>query len=223
VSIIEGCASNQRSIEPLILERALRKYMDGQRIEVTSLAAEHGVSRAAAYRWLGSNERLLAEVVAERVRENFNARHRDHANKHGYERVLAIVEDFLRYADDRQYFPQLGRKPQRLLKIVSSDAYPVRNVTVELFEGLLREEFVEAHVGSPVMPSVIAHAIVRILESFLYSDIFAEQHRDVDKAVQLVALLIPGSDAGPKPVRSRAGVPRQAGGQGHRHPATSER
>jgi hypothetical protein len=42
---------------------ARERYLRGQRIELTALAAEHGVSRATAYRWFGDNDRLLAEAV----------------------------------------------------------------------------------------------------------------------------------------------------------------
>jgi AcrR family transcriptional regulator len=54
-----------------ILTDARDRYMRGQRIELTALAAEHGVGRATAYRWFGDNERVLAEVLGERARKNF--------------------------------------------------------------------------------------------------------------------------------------------------------
>jgi AcrR family transcriptional regulator len=64
-----------------ILTGARDRYMRGQSIELTALAAEHGVGRATAYRWFGDNERVLAEVLGERARENFGDRIREHADR----------------------------------------------------------------------------------------------------------------------------------------------
>jgi hypothetical protein len=113
-----------------------------------------------------------------------------------------------------------------LLKIVASDVFPVRNVTIELFEELFGEELWMNTAAAAASLGVIAHAVVRILESFLYSDIVTEQQRDVDRAVQLVTLLIPEDSGRSEPARtarSRTGVPRQARGRDHDRSPTCDR
>ena len=45
--------------------RAARaQFVAGQRVDVTILARDLGLGRATIYRWFGSRERLLADVVA---------------------------------------------------------------------------------------------------------------------------------------------------------------
>ena len=46
-----------------VLERALDRYLHGHRIDVQALAAELGLGRTTIYRWFGSRERLVGEVL----------------------------------------------------------------------------------------------------------------------------------------------------------------
>src|SRR5258706_10268600 len=54
-----------------VLARATAWFVDCRRVDVQALAAECGVGRATVYRWFGSREGLLGEVmvglVAQRV------------------------------------------------------------------------------------------------------------------------------------------------------------
>src|SRR3954451_23264147 len=42
---------------------ARRKFLRGERVDMTSLAGELGVNRVTLYRWVGSREQLLVEIV----------------------------------------------------------------------------------------------------------------------------------------------------------------
>src|SRR5688572_16291750 len=46
-----------------VLDVALSAYLDGVRIDVQAIAAEIGLGRTTIYRWFGSREGLLGEVV----------------------------------------------------------------------------------------------------------------------------------------------------------------
>ena len=58
---------------------ARRKWQAAERIDMTALARELGVNRVTLYRWVGSREQLLVEVIwslAELSLENLVARTR---------------------------------------------------------------------------------------------------------------------------------------------------
>ncbi len=46
-----------------MLDAALGRYLRGERIDVQAIAAELGLGRTTIYRWFGSREGLLGEVV----------------------------------------------------------------------------------------------------------------------------------------------------------------
>src|SRR5919198_1081369 len=45
------------------LRLARRKFLAAQRIDMTGLAAELGVNRVTLYRWVGSRDALMVEVL----------------------------------------------------------------------------------------------------------------------------------------------------------------
>ena len=46
-----------------VLAAAMHRYLRGQRIDVQAIAAELGLARTTIYRWFGSREELIGEVV----------------------------------------------------------------------------------------------------------------------------------------------------------------
>src|SRR5215211_5977710 len=50
---------------------ARRRYLAGERVDLRAIAAELGLGRATLYRWFGSREALLGEVIAREAEEYF--------------------------------------------------------------------------------------------------------------------------------------------------------
>ena len=46
-----------------VLDAGLHRYLRGQRVDVQAIASELGLGRATIYRWFGSREKLLGEVI----------------------------------------------------------------------------------------------------------------------------------------------------------------
>jgi AcrR family transcriptional regulator len=190
----DGRRARQNEGKVLILDGAKRRYSRGERIEITTLAAECGISRSAAYRWFGDNENLLAEVLAEWIREHFNGPLLESADKSGRERVLVVLHGFLRdVAESDSLTALLTHEPRRALKVLVSSTHHVQRTTIELVGDLLAEEGTHDLAGGVPLRER-AYAVVRLLEAFLYIDAAAGQERDVDAAVRLIALIIsPGT------------------------------
>src|SRR5918998_735287 len=47
-----------------VLDAALHRYLRGRRVDVQALASELGLGRTTIYRWFGSRDMLLGEVLA---------------------------------------------------------------------------------------------------------------------------------------------------------------
>ena len=73
---------------------ARRKFLAAERIDMSALAAELGVNRVTLYRWVGSRNQLLVEVVwsvGARTLEKVDAG----VKERGAERVVQVVTRFL--------------------------------------------------------------------------------------------------------------------------------
>src|SRR5215471_7054213 len=65
-------------------------YLDGQRVDITMVAARLGLGRATIYRWFGSREALLGEVIARQL-EMLVARKRSEVRRRGAVGVLEVL------------------------------------------------------------------------------------------------------------------------------------
>lgn len=115
------------SCSPLDLQRLARAwFVDARRIELAKLALELGISRATAYRWAGSTEQLIGDVLAGIVTDTFE-RIRAGSNARGKALVLEVLEGTMRQAHAfeplRRY---LASQPQTGLRLVASKHGPVR-------------------------------------------------------------------------------------------------
>lgn len=173
-----------------IFDAAVKRYVSGESIDLSTLAAESGVSRASAYRWFGDNDRLLAEVLLHRADANFERASERHASKQGRERVIATLSDFLHHASESEGTRVLlDRNPQRAMSIIASRAYPNQRAVIENVEGLLEEE-VKRGMQLPVDVRSLAYIIVRVIESFIYADVIAEEEPNPERAVDMIRLLV---------------------------------
>jgi len=169
---------------------ARRRFLASERLSLEELSAELGISRATAYRWAGNVELLAAEVIASIVEDTHKRAVRE-AHGRGADRVVDALTRGMRYiANSAPYRAFLERDPQKALRIVASKEAPVQAQTIALNQQLLEEEIASGALRLPVDAHTMAYALVRIAESFLYADMIAGEKPDLDKAVEIVKLML---------------------------------
>jgi AcrR family transcriptional regulator len=169
---------------------ARRRFLRNERFSVEELAAELGISRATAYRRAGNAEQLAGEVIASLAEATFR-RAVSEARGRGAARVIDAMVRGMRYvAASDAYRAFLERDPQKALRIVASKEGPVQQRTIALHEELLEEEVRRGALRLPVDAHTMAYALVRTVESFLYADPIAGEKPDLDKAVEILKLML---------------------------------
>src|SRR4051794_26582110 len=76
------------------MRAARRRFRAGERLDMSALAAEVGVNRVTLYRWVGSRDRLLVEVVWSLTQRALAAAAQD-LDDRGGERIVALVTRFV--------------------------------------------------------------------------------------------------------------------------------
>ena len=177
--------------QPVDLHSLARQWFIGaKRIELQKLAVELGISRATAYRWAGSAEQLVGHVLASLVDDTFH-QIVQRTTTIGSRRVLEVLEQGMRYAHEFQPLRQFLAKDAQLgLKIVASRHSPVQERTIGNLRQLLEEEVNAGHMTLPVEPGVMAYALTRIVESFLYADLITGAEPDLENAKNILELML---------------------------------
>ena len=165
-----------------------------------ALARELGVSRATLYGWVGSKERLIGEVIWSFAEDGVRQA-RAEATGSGADYVLEVFERFDRL---NASFPPLRRfieqDPELALRVLTSKHGPVQARMIALCREVLAEQ-VEAGALRPALDlDTLSYLMIRVAESFLYSDVITGSEPDVDKAVEVVRVLL---HAPPLPPRSK--------------------
>jgi AcrR family transcriptional regulator len=169
---------------------ARRRWLAGERLDMGALAKELGVSRATLYSWVGSRERLIGEVIWSVAEEGLRQA-TEAARGEGAEYVVDVVE---RFATLNASFEPLRRfieqDPELALRILTSKKGPVQERMIAAAHDLLAEQVKAGKLSLPLDIDTLAYLLIRVNESFIYSDVIAGSEPDVDKAVAAVRLLL---------------------------------
>ena len=170
--------------------RARKRFLACERIDMSSLADELGVSRVTLYRWVGSRDTLLVEVIwslARRTLDNIEAE----VTATGPERLVRIVTRFL---DDvitnpgmRRWLGEEGESAMRLLTRGESGFQPR---LIDAIHDLLVEETDAGRLDLPVDLREVAYVIVRLIESYTYLDLITGEQPDARRAEPILRLLL---------------------------------
>lgn len=173
-----------------VLAAARRRYLAGERVDVRAIAAEVGLGRATLYRWFGSRETLVGEVIAREAEEYFT---RVRAGVEG-SGAAALLETFDRINRGLARAPAvrsfLEQEREAALRTLTSSGGVVQPAAVAAIESLIDAEVRDGTYEPPVDAHTLAYAIVRLAEAFIYNDALAGIRGDVERLRQVEAALL---------------------------------
>ena len=172
-----------------VLDAAMYRYLRGRRVDVREIAAELGLGRTTIYRWYGSREGLLGEVLA-RAGEPLLAAARAEAEGKG---GAVLLDTFDRLNRKLVEAPALLRFVEQerdaALRILTTDGIPQRRMVANVAR-LIENEMRAGTYKPPVDPTTLAYAIVKLAEAFLFNDAAAGMRGDVDRLRDVEAALL---------------------------------
>jgi AcrR family transcriptional regulator len=182
---------DQRPVTPAdALHAARRHFLRGERLDMNELAQELGIGRATLYRWVGSRDQLLGEVIWS-LAEPALAQARAEAKGRGAAWVLAV---YRRFGDLIVQFEPLRRfvksEPECALRVMTSKASPQQRRVVDTFRDVLVEAQERKGLRLRLDPETLAFAMVRIGESFLWTDLITGEAPDLTKAHEVAGMLL---------------------------------
>jgi AcrR family transcriptional regulator len=169
---------------------ATRRFLRGERIDVQAIAQELGLGRTTIYRWYGTREDLLGEVLV-RVAMPLIETARAEAQGTGGDALLDAFDRFNRsLASAGALRRLLEQERETALRVLASGSGAVRPAMVEAVRELIDAEVQAGTYAPPAAPETLAYAIVRLAEAYLYNDADAELRGEVDRLREVEAALL---------------------------------
>jgi AcrR family transcriptional regulator len=173
-----------------VLAAAMYRYLRGRRVDVQEIANELGLGRTTIYRWFGSREELIGEVLV-RAAEPLLEAARAETSTRGGAGLLETFDRFNRRLADAPALRQfLQREHGAALRIITSSAGLPQRRMVARITALIEEEVRAGTYEAPVEPSTLGYAIVRLAEAFLFNDALADVRGDVDRLREVEAAIL---------------------------------
>jgi AcrR family transcriptional regulator len=173
-----------------VLRAAMRRYLRGERIDVQAIAAGLGLGRTTIYRWYGSRENLIGEVLVTAAKPLLEEA-RAAARGRGGPALLDTFDRFnRRLADDGPLRQFVEQEREAALRVITSSAGIVQPQMVASIAALIEDEVRAGTYEPPVDPDTLAYAIVRLAEAFLFNDAVVGIRGDVDRLRAVEAALL---------------------------------
>jgi AcrR family transcriptional regulator len=175
----EALGRRPAALDAFLLAR--RRFIAGERVDMTALAVELGVNRVTLYRWVGSREQLLVEIVWSLARRTLDRIVAADPGGAGREvRILmAFLEATLAHPGMQRWLTEEGESAMRLLTRHDTDFQPRLIAAVE---ELLDPDDPDRHE--------VAYALVRVIESYTYLDLITGERPEAGRARPIFARLV---------------------------------
>lgn len=180
-----------KRVTPLdAFQLAMRKWLKSEPIEIASLAKELGIGRATLFRWVGSRELLLGEVIwslYEQVwRDALSS-----AKGEGAEFAANVIYELLQSLVSAEPLHRfIEADPEYALRILTSNSSTVQ---ARIIEAVRTELLVFFKPGTP-QPALpiddLAYVLVRIGESCLYADRIVGRKPNLEAARDAIRILV---------------------------------
>ncbi|SEE02776.1 hypothetical protein SAMN04489729_6093 [Amycolatopsis lurida] len=169
---------------------ARARFLEGRRVDMGELAGELGISRATLHRWVGGRDQLLGEILWSMTVEVFEARVSGKLGR-GAEGIADLVGTFVRTVNGSKPFREFLRtEPERALRILTTKASVVQSRAIAKMREFLDEEVMAGRLSPPLPVEDLAYLLVRIGESFIYTDVITGAEPDAGKAHAAVTALL---------------------------------
>lgn len=197
-----------RASREQVVELVREQFLDGRRVDLTVVARELGIGRATIYRWFGSRDAVLGEVIADEL-EVLVARHRRSVTHTGAAGLLEVFDRVNRaLARSLPLRRLLEQEREGALRMLTSSAGPVQPRAVACIQSLIDAEVAAGRYDPPAETATLAYAIVRLADAFLYNDAAIGIRGDWPRLRQVEAALL---GVAPAAATARASEVRRRG------------
>jgi AcrR family transcriptional regulator len=169
---------------------ARQRFMAGERVEMGVIADELGLNRVTVYRWVGSREQLLVEVLWSLAEPTLNHQ-RERVPETGSERVVKVLTSFIvAVLSNRGMTRFVSEEPELAIRLMTRPEAGFQPRLLAWVHDLLEEETSAGRLELPGELDNCTYGIVRVLESYISLDLIQGVKPDAARAENIFRLIL---------------------------------
>jgi AcrR family transcriptional regulator len=175
---------------------ARRAFLASERVDMTAIAAELGVSRVTLYRWVGNRAALLGEVMASLAIRTAQAE-RQRIRATGGDAIARVATHLVQtiMADDAMQH-LLRTEPDFALRVLTTSDGPTHARITDYWASEIQTEVAAGHFSPTLAPRDLAYLIVRLSESFVYKEVIVGESADPADADRVFRTILRPAESG---------------------------
>lgn len=168
------------------LAEATRMFQAGQRIDMRGLAGALDVDRATLYRWVGSREHLLSEVLWSMIDKTIRRLRASGGTAAVI--VTGAAEASMTNAGMRVF---LEREGDLALKLLTTKASDFQQRLVDLIAEIVDVDRRAGRLHTTIPDADLPYVLVRVMESYVYLSLITGDEPDAARAARVIHALLP--------------------------------
>jgi AcrR family transcriptional regulator len=172
---------------------ARHKWRTGERVDMSALARELGINRVTLYRWVGSREQLLVEVIWNLTNHNLTEATAvvDATGATGAERIIQTVSRFIDKAISHHGMQRwLANEGESAMRLLTRHQAGYQPRLVARLEVLLDEEVDGGRLDLPADVHEVAYVLEQLVESYVYLQPIAGEKPEARRAEPILRMLL---------------------------------
>jgi AcrR family transcriptional regulator len=157
---------------------------------MSAMSRDLGVNRVTLYRWVGSREQLLVELIWSFSAKTLSDLDR-RCDESGGERIVRVITGFLDAVITspgmRHWLATEGESAMRLLTRYETDFQPR---LVGWIEDALKQEAAAGTMDLPAPLSEVAFVVEQLIESYVYLDLITGEEPEAHRAEPILRMLL---------------------------------
>ncbi|MFI8664773.1 QsdR family transcriptional regulator [Rhodococcus qingshengii] len=184
---LKNPGSSSRQKIRIAFERACERFARGESVDMQGIAEDVGVNRVTLYRWVGSREQLLTEVLWSATNDSFQ-RHRSDkiAGPRTPKALSTYVYDVTAHPGMRRLLDEEG---ELALHLLTSTSGTFQQRYIKLVRELLARDVSQGSLSIDLPLDDLAYTAVRITEAYVHTRVITGQDPDAKRAERVLCTM----------------------------------
>ena len=174
------------------LRLGVRKFMARERIDMSAMARELDINRATLYRWVGSREQFLVEMIWQLTERSLD-RLEAEVESTGPERIIDVTIRFAREVIDNPGMQHwLATEGESAMGMLTRSEAGYQPRLINWVEDSIERQVAAGEMKLPegVEPHDLAYVIERVMAGYIYLDLITGEEPDAARAEPLLHMLL---------------------------------